>query len=273
VSIENEDIRVDERFLEDIKSESHPSRFETEGEVSVLIIRIPSLEGDRNIVSYSFLIEGERCYMYDHRSERFKEIGTLSDLHRFLHGRVSRLLKYIQQVHYDIEALEEHLYDEGVGSEFMQVWLEHKKGVSLVHRLMFHAVLAMELFIGHFKRREDLDDLDYADLLEHMNRIKDLSYSALQKLDNLYDFYRAKVDERINKNMYLLTVISAIFLPMTLVTGFFGMNTGGLPLTDDPDGTIKAVVITLLLEALFLIPFLLLRKKGFKRYGGGRSDT
>jgi magnesium transporter len=57
----------------------------------------------------------------------------------------------------------------------------------------------------------------------------------------------------MNKIMFVLTIISAIFLPLTLITGFFGMNTGGLPFTNDPDGTLKAIAVSIVFE----IPFIL----------------
>jgi len=41
-------------------------------------------------------------------------------------------------------------------------------------------------------------------------------------------------------------------MPLSLVTGFFGMNTGGLPLVDDPEGTIKATIIAIILEIPFV---------------------
>jgi len=74
----------------------------------------------------------------------------------------------------------------------------------------------------------------------------------VEKLDYLYEFYKTKQDEKMNHIMFILTIISAIFLPLTLVTGFFGMNTGGLPFVTDPNGTIKAVVLSLFLEIPFI---------------------
>ena len=35
--------------------------------------------------------------------------------------------------------------------------------------------------------------------------------------------------EQLNKTMYLLAIISAFFLPMTLFTGLLGINVGGMP--------------------------------------------
>jgi magnesium transporter len=74
--------------------------------------------------------------------------------------------------------------------------------------------------------------------------------------------------------MYWLTILSAIFLPLTLVTGFFGMNTGGLPYTEDPHGTMKVALLSLLLELLFLVPFILMNMKKTEKFRfRRRSDT
>ncbi|MBL8587221.1 MAG: hypothetical protein JNK46_01700 [Methylobacteriaceae bacterium] len=47
-----------------------------------------------------------------------------------------------------------------------------------------------------------------------------------------------------NRQLFVLTVLNSLLLPATLVTGFFGMNTGG-PLwgADDLNGTLKALVL------------------------------
>lgn len=41
-------------------------------------------------------------------------------------------------------------------------------------------------------------------------------------------------NEAINDRMYLLAIISALFLPLAFLTGLFGINVGGLPGLEDP---------------------------------------
>ena len=43
----------------------------------------------------------------------------------------------------------------------------------------------------------------------------------------------AKLAEEANRNLFRLSIVTLIFLPMTLVTGIFGMNVAGLPGTHD----------------------------------------
>jgi len=68
--------------------------------------------------------------------------------------------------------------------------------------------------------------------------------------------------QQTNENVYLLSVITALFMPATLVTGFFGMNTGGLPLSGGTSGTFLATIVASLSS---LATWLLLRRLGLIR--------
>jgi zinc transporter len=39
----------------------------------------------------------------------------------------------------------------------------------------------------------------------------------------------SRLAESTGRNLYVLSILTAVLLPMTLVTGIFGMNVGGLP--------------------------------------------
>lgn len=258
---------IDTRLLEDIENPQHPSDFVAGDGYTVLILRLPDVTADGiNLYSYAFVVEGDDCFFYEREKGVLEKIGSLIDLNEMLDHKTEKLIRDIQHYHYEIEQLEESLYEENLSNMFMQKWIHYKKDVSLMHRMMFHAALSFELFITHHKRYKHFEELAYADIYEHMVRIRDLAKAAMEKLDNLYDFYRAKVDERMNRNVYYLTILSGIFMPLTLVTGFFGMNTGGLVWTDDPNGTIKVLLLSLLLELVFIVPFIALNRKKIKKY-------
>ena len=258
---------IDEIILEDIETSDHPSVFESANDYSALIMRLPEIDREGiTIHSYAFVIENNEVYKYSRDSKQLIKMGAFDSLHGYLDAKIDNILSEIQSYHIDIDRLEESLYSDSTDSHFMDKWLMYKKDVSLINRLMLHAVISFERFIHRYKNFEDFEKMEYEDLLEHMRRIDYLSKSAMEKLDNLHSFYRTKVDEHMNKIMYWLTIISAIFLPLTLVTGFFGMNTGGLPYTDDNHGTLKVTVISMILEAIFLLAFISVSKRGIKSF-------
>lgn len=67
----------------------------------------------------------------------------------------------------------------------------------------------------------------------------------------------AQLAAATNRNLFVLTIVTTVLLPPAFVTGFFGMNTKGLPFTDWDNGTLIASGICLL-AAIFV--FLLIRR-------------
>ena len=57
-----------------------------------------------------------------------------------------------------------------------------------------------------------------------------------------------------NARMYVLSVVAAIFLPLTFVTGLLGMNVGGLPGLDSPVGFLWSIVV-MIVSAIGLLFF------------------
>lgn len=64
---------------------------------------------------------------------------------------------------------------------------------------------------------------------DRANRYKDKANYLLEYANQVRDAYQAKVDARQNGNMQFLTIISTIFFPLTLITGWYGMNFQNMP--------------------------------------------
>lgn len=54
-----------------------------------------------------------------------------------------------------------------------------------------------------------------------------------------------RLAEMTNHNLYILSILTAIFLPLTLISGIFGMNVGGLPWVQDGYGFIWVMLLSL----------------------------
>jgi len=59
----------------------------------------------------------------------------------------------------------------------------------------------------------------------------------------LQEEYLALMAQEQNSRMYVLSVVAAIFLPLTFITGLLGMNVGGLPGLENPMGFWASIVI------------------------------
>ena len=82
----------------------------------------------------------------------------------------------------------------------------------------------------------------------------------------LHEEMSTRIAEQTNRNTLVMSVVSVVMLPMTFVTGYFGMNTRGLPFSND-DGSGGTANATWLIVAVGLVTllgtWLMLRKRRF----------
>jgi zinc transporter len=78
----------------------------------------------------------------------------------------------------------------------------------------------------------------------------------------LQDEVAAKLAEQTNRHLFVLSVVTALLLPPTLVVGVFGMNMGNLPLLHSPHGFGIAIGLCL---ASSVFVYVLLRRFGVGR--------
>jgi len=103
-----------------------------------------------------------------------------------------------------------------------------------------------------------LTELDRVRLRESADRItriiEDLD-SARERAAVTQEEVANRLSEQMNKRLYVLSVITAIFLPLGLITGLLGVNVGDMPLQHHPMGFAIIGLGTLGLLLLMLLGF------------------
>jgi Mg2+ and Co2+ transporter CorA len=144
---------------------------------------------------------------------------------------------------------------------------DHRRLIDIRRRVVqFHRLLSGMRAV--FRRLETDRDLPehllpaIEELAQRLGAIDNDVMSINGQLRLLREEADPQATQRTNQNLYVLSVLSALLLPATLVTGFFGMNTGGLPFAESDVGTFLAL---LLASAASLGVYLLLRRLGLHR--------
>jgi magnesium transporter len=75
------------------------------------------------------------------------------------------------------------------------------------------------------------------DVYDHLARAVETVEMHRDLLASAMDIYLSSVANRTNQVMKVLTVLGTIALPAIVISGFFGMNTKGLPWIDSPHAT------------------------------------
>jgi magnesium transporter len=73
----------------------------------------------------------------------------------------------------------------------------------------------------------------FRDIYDHAFRTTESLKSMLGRINGMRNAYQIITANRLNETMKVLTIIMAIMMPLTVITGFYGMNIK-LPLQDHP---------------------------------------
>ncbi len=93
------------------------------------------------------------------------------------------------------------------------------------------------------RREREILRVRSRDVLEHVGRVLSHVRRLGESAETAVQMHFSALGHRTNDIMRTLTVLTAIFLPLNLITGFFGMNFDDLPLIHSADGLWVALVV------------------------------
>lgn len=79
--------------------------------------------------------------------------------------------------------------------------------------------------------------------------LRDIS-ELQERIKLLQEELAAQLSERTSRSLFTLTIVTVLALPINMVAGLFGMNVGGVPLSESPYGFAKVVLFILTVTAL-----------------------
>ncbi|MBU1120521.1 MAG: magnesium/cobalt transporter CorA [archaeon] len=90
---------------------------------------------------------------------------------------------------------------------------------------------------------------------DHIIRVIDLIETYRDLLTTLLDTYVSMVSNKLNEIMKVLTIIATIMMPLTLVTGIYGMNFRFMPEIDSPYGYAFAWAVMIIIAVVMVAYF------------------
>ncbi len=106
----------------------------------------------------------------------------------------------------------------------------------------------------------------FRDVYDHLVRMHDITESVRDLVSSTLDSYLSVVNNRMNEVMKTLTIITTLFMPLSFLTGFFGMNFFTAH-ADLPTWTSQPAFVLILLVSLVtpLVMFFWMRRRGWMK--------
>jgi magnesium transporter len=177
---------------------------------------------DRRLIPVRQLFED--CRTYEQTRQRHMGAGAS----RLLHSVIDKLVDYcfpiLAKVDHNIQTIEGEVFTENMRQIVRRISVVRRDIIAL--RRIIKPQLAIVANLEHVDRpfiREDLD-VYFGDIHDHLRKAWEELEDHREVLEGLSETSESVISYRINDVMKVLTLISVMLLPLSLISGIYGMN-------------------------------------------------
>jgi magnesium transporter len=167
------------------------------------------------------------------RNSKILGEGPVSLFHRIVDAMVDHYRPEVEKLEERLNELEKEVFENPRPALVREI-LDEKRDVSSLRRV----ITPQRDVISRLARRDFVDistemSFRFRDVYDQLVRIADDALIFQDRITGILDAHLSNVSNRLNEVMKVLTVVSVIFMPLTLLAGLYGMN---VPLPHLPGG-------------------------------------
>ncbi|MBM3124328.1 MAG: magnesium/cobalt transporter CorA [Chloroflexi bacterium] len=158
------------------------------------------------------------------RDQRHLQDGADHLLYRIVDSLVMGYMPLVEEIDGQIDSIEDQVFDGHQRSTLEQIFALKRMLLSMRRILLPQREVLNKLARDDYRVIDPKDRVFFRDIYDHLVRLHDLNENLRDLVSGALDTYLSVVNNRMNEVMKILTVITTLFMPITFVTGFFGMN-------------------------------------------------
>jgi magnesium transporter len=197
------------------------------------------------------------------REDRYLHSGPDHLMYEVMDALVADYMSVMDEMDEAIDRLEDEVFDNPT-SETLQRIFALKRAVLQLRRILSpQREVVNKLARDDYKAIDVKDRVYFRDVYDHLVRLYDLNESLRDLVGGALDTYLSVSSNKINEIMKVLTVVTTLFMPISFLSGFFGMNFFG-PINDP--GWANPAVLALALFLMIATPVSMLwwiRRQGW----------
>jgi magnesium transporter len=182
--------------------------------------------GENYIVTHhDFPIKAlDRVWDTCHKDVRYLKRGADHVLYEITDGLVVDYMQAVEAIDEEIERVEDIIFDNASTKIVQRIFTLKRTTLHL------RRVLSPLREVLNKLARDDYDVIDardrvyFRDVYDHLVRLHDISESLRDLVGGVLDTYLSVINNRMNDIMKTLTMITTIFMPISFLVGFYGMN-------------------------------------------------
>jgi len=186
------------------------------------------------------------------RDPRNVQEGADHLLYKIADNLVAGYMPAVEKIDSAIDQIEDQVFDRPSPRTLEKLFALKRVLLAMRRILLPQREVLNKLARDDYKVIDPRDRIFFRDIYDHLVRLHDINESLRDLVGGALDTYLSVVNNRMNEIMKTLTTITVLFMPLTVLTGYFGMN------FFEPLGTLKSwttnPVFYLTLATIFILP-------------------
>lgn len=222
--------------------------------------------GKNYLVTYSDrpITAIERIWEREQRMHRTTKAGVVQILYTLIDEIADDYIKMAENIDEEIDELEDRLFDEPKPDVLERIFSLKRSLLHLRRIVAPQRELVNKLSRGDYELIGEEAKVYFRDVYDHFLRLYDILENLRELTGNALEVYLSIVNNRMNNVMKTLTIITTLFMPISFLAGFFGMNFFQ-PVEILPNWTGR-LVFQVTVTAMILFPigmFIWIKKRGW----------
>lgn len=181
-------------------------------------------------------------------------------IYAFLESVINGDSRFLEDTDFYINKMEKLVFKEEIDNDFNLKLLNVKQKLLLLRNYYEQLIDLAEALEENENELFDESDLKYFSVfINKAKRLRENVDMLRDSVVHLKEAYESSIELKLNKTMKIFTVFTVIFSPLTLITGWYGMNLSAMPEVSWKWG--YAFVIGLCILTVVLVVFIFKKKK------------
>jgi magnesium transporter len=158
------------------------------------------------------------------RDPRHTQNGADHLLYRILDYLVAAYMPIVEKLDDEIDEIEDQVFNRPTTETLQHIFALKRSLLAMRRVITPQREVVNKLARDDYRIIDSQDRVFFRDVYDHLVRLQDLNESMRDMLSGTLDIYLSVVNNRMNDVMKTLTVITTLFMPISFIAGFFGMN-------------------------------------------------
>ena len=158
------------------------------------------------------------------RDPRYSQDGADHLLYKIIDAVVTNYMPIIEKIDEEIDWIKDQVFDRPSSQTLARLFTLKRVLLAMRRILLPQREVLNKMARDDYQVIDHKDRIFFRDIYDHLVRLHDVNESLRDLVGGALDTYLSVINNRMNEVMKTLTIITTLFMPLTFVTGFFGMN-------------------------------------------------